>query len=189
MERLVMKQISVAQPVFHGKEQEYVLECMNSTRISSCGKFIDAFERQFALFCETDFALTCNSGTAALHLAMLAHDVGPGDEVIVPALTYIATANAVVYCGGTPVFADAEPDTGNIDPNKIEQLINSRTRGIIVVHLYGHPVDMDPIMEIAERHNLFVVEDAAEALGALYKGRKVGSIGSIGTFSFSAIKS
>jgi perosamine synthetase len=110
--------------------------------------------------------------------------VGPGDEVIVPTLTYVATANAVVYCGAQPVFVDSEPDTWNIDPSLIEEKITSRTKGIIVVHLYGHPVDMDPVLATAEKHGLFVVEDAAEAHGAEYKGRRVGTLGVIGTFSF-----
>jgi perosamine synthetase len=179
-----MKSISIASPVFAGREKEYVLKCMDSTRISSSGEFIDAFEEKFASFCGVKHALTCNNGTSALHLALAAMGVRPGDEVIVPALTYVATANAVVYCGGTPVFADVEESTGNIDPHDLARVLTSRTKGIVVVHLYGHPANMDPIMQFARRHNLFVIEDAAEAHGALYKGKKIGSIGDAATFSF-----
>ena len=114
----------------------------------------------------------------------MAYDLKFGDEVIVPTLTYIATANSVKYCGATPVFVDSESETWNMDPSKIEAKITKKTKGIIVVHLYGHPVDMDPIMKIAKKHNLFVIEDAAEAHGATYKDRKVGSIGNVGVFSF-----
>jgi perosamine synthetase len=128
--------------------------------------------------------VSCTNGTVALHLALLALGIGPGDEVIVPTLTFVATANAVRYCGATPVFVDCESETWNIDPGLIESRITSKTKAIIVVHLYGHPVDMDAVMSLADRYRLFVVEDAAEAHGAIYRGRMVGSIGHIGTFSF-----
>jgi perosamine synthetase len=120
----------------------------------------------------------------ALHAALLGHGVGPGDEVIVPTLTYVATANCVRYCGATPVFVDSEPETWNLDPTRLEELVGPRTKGIVPVHLYGHPADMDPILEVAEKHGLFVLEDAAEAHGARYKNRIVGSIGSSAMFSF-----
>ena len=157
---------------------------MQTSWISSLGKYVTGFEEAFAEFCGTEHAVTCSNGTTALHLALLALGVKPGDEVIVPTLTYVATANAVVYCGAKPVFVDSEPETWNMDPAQIEALITPRTKGIIVVHLFGHPVDMDPIMDIARRHGLFVLEDAAEAHGAEYKGRRVGSIGHAATFSF-----
>ena len=176
--------IPVASPALIGKEKEYVLDCLESTWISSSGKYIDLFERNFAEFCGTNYGISCCNGTAALHLALMAFDIGSGDEVIVPTLTFVATANAVTYCGAKPIFVDSEPETWNIDPSKIEEKITKNTKGIIVVHLYGHPVDMDPIIEIAENYGLFVIEDAAEAHGAEYKGRRVGSIGDIGTFSF-----
>src|ERR1700733_2419194 len=179
-----IRKIAVASPCFNGNEKQYLIECIESTRISAEGKFVRDFEQQFAEFCQAKHALTCSNGTVAIHLALLAHDLKPGDEVIVPTLTYIATANAVMYCGGTPVFVDSEPETWNIDPKRIEDAITEKTKGIIVVHLYGHPTDMDPVMEIARKHNLFVIEDAAEAHGALYKGQKVGSIGHSATFSF-----
>lgn len=176
--------IPVASPALIGNEKKYVLDCLESTWISSSGKYIDLFERKFADFCGAKNGVSCCNGTAALHLALMALNVGPGDEVIIPTLTYIATANAVTYCGAKPVFVDSEPETWNIDPFKIEEKITKDTKGVIVVHLYGHPVDMDPVMEIAEKYNLFVIEDAAEAHGAEYKGRRVGSIGTVGTFSF-----
>jgi perosamine synthetase len=178
------QRIPVAAPALVGREREYVLDCMDSTWISSNGKYLDRFESQFADFCGVRHAVSCCNGTVAVHLALLAHGVGPGDEVIVPTLTYVATANPVVYCGARPVFVDAEPRTWNMDPERVLEAITPRTRGIVVVHLYGHPVDMDPILEHAERHGLWVIEDAAEAHGATYKQRIAGSMGSLGTFSF-----
>lgn len=178
------KYIHVASPDLNGNEKKYVTDCIDSGWISSAGKYTDEFERRFASFSRTKHGVSCCNGTVALHLALLAEGVGPGDEVIVPTLTYIATANAVTYCGAKPIFVDSEPETWNINPELIEEKITRKTKGIIVVHLYGHPVDMDPVMDAARRHDLFVIEDAAEAHGALYKGRMAGSIGDIGAFSF-----
>lgn len=176
--------IPVAQPALTGNETKYVLDCLRSSWISSTGEYVRRFEAEFAAFCGVPHAVSCCNGTAALHLALAALGVTAGDEVIVPALTYIATANAVTYCGGRPVFVDSEPEGWNIDPEKIERAITPHTKGIIVVHLYGNPADMDPIMELAHRHGLFVVEDAAEAHGAEYLEHKIGSIGDAATFSF-----
>jgi perosamine synthetase len=176
--------IPVAAPMLAGNEKKYVMDCLDSNWISSRGTYIERFENAFADFCGARHALSCTNGTTALHLALLALGVGAGDEVIVPTLTFVATANAVTYCGARPVMIDAEPRTWNINPCLIEEKITPRTRGIIVVHLYGHPVDMDPVIEIARRHGLFVLEDAAEAHGAIYKGQVAGSIGDIATFSF-----
>ncbi len=178
------RHIPVAAPSFVGNERAYVMDCLESTWISSNGPYIERFEESFAEFCNAKHALSCCNGTVALHLALLALGVAPGDEVIVPTLTYVATANAVTYCGARPVFVDSEPETGSLDPQLLERIITERTRGIVVVHLYGHPVDMDPVLDIARKHGLFVVEDAAEAHGAEYKGRRIGSIGDIATFSF-----
>lgn len=178
------KRIPVACPVFPGNEKKYVNECLETSWVSSIGRFIPEFEGEFARFVDVEHAVAANNGTSALHLALLGMGVEPGDEVLIPTLTFIATANAVHYCGARPVLVDSEPRTMNIDPAKIEEKITPRTRGIIVVHLYGHAADMDPILEIARRHNLWVVEDAAEAHGALYKGRKVGGLTEIGSFSF-----
>jgi perosamine synthetase len=176
--------IPVAAPALVGNEKAYVMDCLESTWISSAGKYIVQFERAFAGFCGVRHGLSCSNGTVALHLALLALGIGPGDEVIVPTLTFVATANAVVYCGARPVFVDSEPETWNLDPGSLEALITPQTKAIVVVHLYGHPVDMDAVLAVARKHSLWVVEDAAEAHGAEYKGRRVGSLGHIATFSF-----
>jgi perosamine synthetase len=176
--------IPVAHPVLSGNERKYVDECIDTAWISSVGRFISAFETEFARYIETPHALACCNGTVALHLALLGIGCGPGDEVIVPTLTYIASANAVTYCGATPVFVDVDPRTFNLDPVQVESRITPRTKAIMAVHLYGHPADMDPLIELAARHRLALIEDAAESHGALYKGRKTGSIGEVGVFSF-----
>jgi len=178
------KFIPVSHPVLTGNETKYVGECLQTSWISSIGRFIALFEDSFAQFCGLTHAVACSSGTSALHLALLALDVGLGDEVIVPTLTYVAAANAIRYCGARPVFVDSEPDTWNLDPGQIEERITARTRGILAVHLYGHPAEMDPIVELARRYGLFVIEDAAEAHGAEYRGRRVGALGDLATFSF-----
>lgn len=143
-----------------------------------------AFEQEFAEYCQTRFCLGISSGTEALHLALAACGVGPGDEVITVPNTYIATVFAISYVGAKPVFVDVDPDTFNIDPQQIERKITARTKAILPVHLYGQCVDMDAVMEIARRHGLHVIEDAAHAHGAMYHGRKAGSLGRIGCFSF-----
>lgn len=175
--------IPVAHPVFAGNEKEYVNQCLDTLWIAS-GEFIQRFEDAFAAFCGVPHALTCNNGTSALHLALMAHGLDPGDEVIVPTLSYISAANAVRYCGACPVFVDSEPRTMTIDPAGIEDRITPRTKGIIAVHLYGHPADMDRIKEMAARRGLFLIEDGAEAHGARYRGRMVGSLADACTFSF-----
>jgi len=176
--------IHIASPVFNGNEKKYIDDCIDSGWISSVGSYINKFEKKFASFIGVKHAVSCSNGTVALHIPLLAYGIKPGDEVIVPTFTYIATANAVRYCGATPIFVDSEPRTWNLDVNKIEEKITKKTKGIIVVHIYGHPVDMDPIMKIAKKYKLFVIEDAAEAHGAKYKGKLVGGIGHVGTFSF-----
>jgi perosamine synthetase len=176
--------IPVSAPALVGNEKKYVMDCLESAWISSNGKYIDLFEASFREFCGTRHAISCSNGTVALHVPLVALNVQPGDEVLVPALTFVATANAVTYCGARPVFVDSEPGTWNMDPQEIARKITPRTKGIIVVHLYGHPADMDRILAVAKAHNLFVIEDAAEAHGAEYKGKRVGGIGRVGTFSF-----
>ena len=176
--------IPVAHPVLDGNEAKYVAECLETSWISSTGRFIPAFEEAFARFCGVKHAVAVNNGTTALHLALVALDLQPGDEVIVPDLTYIASANTVRYCGATPVFVDNDRETLNLDPALIEAKITPRTRGIMPVHLYGHPCEMDAITAIAARHGLWVLEDAAEAIGAVYKGRRTGGLGLAATFSF-----
>jgi perosamine synthetase len=179
-----MKQISVAQPKMVGNERAYVLDCLDTNWISSNGKYIGKFEEAFARFCGTKHAVAANNGTTALHLALVGLGVGPGDEVIIPTVTYIATANAVRYCGAKPVLVDVCPLTMNIDPSQIEIKVTPRTRGIIAVHLYGHPADMVRVSQVASAHGLWVLEDAAEAHGAEVNGRKVGSLAKCATFSF-----
>lgn len=179
-----MKRISVAEPKLAGNERKYVLDCLDTNWISSNGKYIGAFEQAFATFCGTKHAIAANNGTTALHLALVALDLQPGDEVIIPTVTYIATANAVRYCGATPVLVDVCADTMNIDPKEVEKKITKRTRGIIPVHLYGHPADMDSINAIARQHDLWVLEDAAEAHGAEVNGKRVGNLADCATFSF-----
>ncbi len=176
--------IPVAAPVLAGREKEYVADCMESGWISSAGKYVELFEAEFAKFCGVRHAISCCNGTAALHLSLAALGVGPGDEVIVPTLTFVATANAVTYCGARPVFVDSEPETWNLDPAQVASKITPRTKGIIAVHLYGNPVDVDALRELASRHGLFLLEDAAEAHGALHGGRHAGSLGDVAAFSF-----
>jgi perosamine synthetase len=180
----IYPRIPVAAPVLDGRETEYVLECLSTSWISSVGRFINEFERAFAEFCGVKHAIATNNGTTALHLALVALGVKPGDEVIVPSLTYIASANVVRYCSATPVFVDNHVGTFNMDAEAARGQITSRTKGILPVHLYGHPVDLDPLLELADEHELFVLEDAAEAVGARYKGRHIGGHGTCATFSF-----
>jgi perosamine synthetase len=178
------RKISVAAPLIGENEKRYVAECLDSTWISSNGHYISRFEQDFARFCGVKHAIATNNGTTALHLALVALGIGPADEVIVPTLSYVATANAVRYCGATPVLIDCDGETLNIDWCAIEEKITPHTRAIMPVHLYGHPADMDPILALASKHHLYIVEDAAEAHGAKYKGRPTGSIGTCATFSF-----
>ena len=176
--------IPVAEPCIGDEELKNVVEAVKSGWISSKGKFIEEFEREFAKYCGVKYGVATANGTVALHLALKALGIGKGDEVIVPTLTFVATANAVIYCNAKPVFVDSHPNYWCIDPEKIEKAITPKTRAIIPVHLYGHPCDMDYIMEIAGKHGLYVIEDVAEAHGAEYKGRKVGSFGDVACFSF-----
>jgi perosamine synthetase len=166
------------------KELEYVTDCIRSGWVSSLGEYVRRFEREFAAYCGVRYGVATHNGTVALHLALAALGIGPGDEVILPSLTFVATANAVAYTGAKPVFADSEPYTWNIDPEAVARLITPRTRAIIAVHLYGHPADMDPLRALADQNGLTIIEDAAEAHGARYKGRRVGSLGGVAIFSF-----
>lgn len=179
-----MKNIPVYQPSLSGREKEYVLDCLDSTWISSKGSYINRFEQGFAEKINVKHATSVSNGTVALHLALVALGIGPEDEVIVPTLTYIASVNAIAYTGAKPVFVDSLRTTWQVDPDDIRRKITTKTRAIMVVHLYGHPCDMDAIMKIADEYGLFVVEDCAEAFGSLYKGKPVGGIGHISTFSF-----
>lgn len=176
--------IPVYRPFIGETEKRYVNEALDSTWISSRGVFLDRFEKEFPAFLGAEHGVATCNGTVSLHLALVALGIGAGDEVIVPTFTYIASVNAIHYTGATPVFVDSDRDTWNLDPRLIEDLITERTKAVMVVHLYGQPADMDPIMEIARRRGLAVIEDAAEAHGALYRGRAVGTIGTASSFSF-----
>jgi perosamine synthetase len=174
----------VYQPLLAGNEKKYVNECLDSTWISSKGRFIAEFENRFKSYIGIRHASAVSNGTVALHLSLLALGIGPGTEVIVPTLTYIASVNAIAYTGATPVFCDSARNTWQMDPDDVRRKITARTKAIMAVHLYGHPCDMDELVKIAREHELFLVEDCAEAFGAYYDGRHVGRFGDIGTFSF-----
>jgi len=182
------RQIPVCEPVIGEQELRYVTDCVKTNWISSKGRYVTEFEAQFAAYCGAKEGIATTSGTTALHLALATLKVGPGDEVILPAFTMMATAFAVMYCGARPVLVDADPETWNMDPSLLAEKITGKTRVILPVHIYGHPCDMDPIRELAGDHRAVVVEDAAEAHGAEYRGRRAGSIGQIGCFSFYANK-
>ncbi len=158
-------------------------EVLDNTAYSH-GPFVEKFEKDLASYCGTRYALGVNSGTSALHLAMMALGIGPGEEVILPANTFIATAWGVSYLNAIPVFVDCDPETWNIDPSKIEAKITSKTKAIIGVHLYGQPFDIEAVAAIAKKHNLLMIEDCAQAIGAEYKGKKTGGFGEMGCFSF-----
>lgn len=176
--------LPVSRPDLSGNETRYVTEALEEGWISSTGRFLERFESEFAAFCGTRHAIACCNGTVALHLALLALGIGPGDEVLVPSFTYVASANAVTYTGALPVFVDSEPVHWNLDPELVEAAITPRTKAILAVHLYGHPADMRALRAIAERHGLDLVEDAAEAHGAEVEGKRVGGLGRVATFSF-----
>jgi perosamine synthetase len=178
------KFIPVAEPSLKGNELKYVTDAVLSTWISSRGEYIDRFEEGFASFCGSKFGVAVSNGSVAIHLALKAMDIGPGDEVIVPDFTFAATINSVIHCGATPVIVDVLQDSWCIDPQATSAAITSKTKAIIPVHIYGQPCDMDSIMKLAHLHGLYVLEDAAEAHGATYQGKKVGSIGHAATFSF-----
>lgn len=180
--------IPVNQPVIGETEKAYVMDCLETGWISSAGKYVKEFEEKFAKYCDCKYAVTASNGTTAIHLALKSLDISVGDEVLVPSFTMAGSVYPIVQCGAKPVFVDSEMDTYNLDVDDLRKKITPAAKAIMVVHLYGHPADMDPIMDLARQHNLYVIEDAAEAHGALYKERKVGCIGDIGCFSFYANK-
>ncbi|KKM16310.1 hypothetical protein LCGC14_1687160, partial [marine sediment metagenome] len=180
--------IPVAEPILGEEELKNVIEAIKTGWISSKGKFITEFENGFARYCGVKFGVTTSNGTAALHLALKALGIKEGDEIIIPDLTFVATASTVKYCNAKPVLVDIHPNYWCIHPEKIEEMITSKTKAIIPVHLYGNSCDMDPIMHIAREHDLYVIEDAAEAHGGKYKGKMLGSFGDISCFSFYANK-
>lgn len=183
-----MKNIPVCTPFLNGNENKYVADAMETGWISSAGHYVKDFEEQFAKYCDCNYGVAVCNGTVALHLALTALGIKAGDEVILPDFTMIASAFAICYTGAKPVFVDADKDTWNIDVNKIEEKITPRTKAIMPVHIFGNPCNMDEITKIAKKHNLFIIEDAAEAHGATWNGRKVGSFSDIASFSFFANK-
>jgi len=180
--------IPVANPDIGEEELRNVIEAVKSGWISSKGRFIEEFERDFADFIGVKYGIAVSNGTAALHLALVALGVGPDDEVIVPDITFASPASMVKVCGAKPVLVDVDPNYWCIDPNELQRHITPRTKALIVVHLYGHPAKMNEIMEIAEDHGIYVIEDCAEAHGAEFRGKKVGSFGHVSCFSFYANK-
>jgi perosamine synthetase len=176
--------IPIAAPHFAGNEMAYVADCIRSGWVSSKGPYVQRFEEGMAAWCGVRHGIATSSGTNALHLALLACGIGPGDEVVVPALSYVASANAVSYTGAVPVFVDVNMETWNLDPTLIEHKITPRTKAIMAVHLYGHPLDMNFLCQIAQNCNLYLIEDACQAHGSEYEGKRVGGIGDIGCFSF-----
>lgn len=176
--------ISVLEPFMHGNELKYVTECIETNWISSQGKFVNQFEKIFEDYHNETHALAVSNGTVALHLALVSLGVGPGDEVIIPDLTFAASANAVIHTGATPVFCEIDPVSWCIDPTEIKQLIGPRTKAIMPVHLYGQPCEMNTIQSLCNEEGLLLIEDCAEALGSEWKGQKVGTFGDASTFSF-----
>lgn len=176
--------IPVYTPYFGGREKEYVNQCLDSTWISSKGEFIARFERAFSEYTGASYATTVSNGTVAIHLALEALGIGPGDEVIVPTLTYVASVNTILQTGAKPVFVDSLESSWQIDPQDVAAKVTSRTKAVMAVHLYGLPCDMDTLKQICSEHKLYLVEDCAEAFGTWYKGCHVGTFGDIATFSF-----
>lgn len=180
--------IPLCIPEIRGNEWKYVKDCLDTNWVSSVGSYVNKFEEDFAKYLNVKEAVVTMNGTAALELALRSIGIGEGDEVIVSSLTFISPVNTIKYVGAEPVFVDVCRDTYVMDADKIEELITPKTKAILPVHIYGHPVDMDKIMKISEKHNLYVIEDATEALGSLYKRKAVGTIGHIGCFSFNGNK-
>jgi perosamine synthetase len=176
--------IPVYQPLFEGNEKRYVNECLDSSWISSKGAFINRFENAFAQSIGAEYTTSVCNGTVALHLALDTLGIGPGDEVIVPTLTYVASVNTILQTGATPVFVDSLPDSWQVDPKDVLAKLSKKTKAVMAVHLYGLPCDMDPLTSICQKHNLMMIEDCAEAFGTRYKGQHVGTFGDAATFSF-----
>ena len=180
--------IPLCVPEIKGNEWKYVKECLDTSWVSSVGAFVDRFEDEFAKYEEAEVAVVTMNGTAALQLALNTLNIGEGDEVIVSSMTFISPVNTIKYVGATPVFVDVCRDTFVMDAEKVEELITDNTKAIMPIHIYGYPVDMDKINKIAKKYGLYVIEDATEALGTIYKGKKAGTIGDIGCFSFNGNK-
>lgn len=179
--------IPIARPDIEADEINAVMETMKSGWVTQ-GKKVEKFEKSFSRYCGVKYGVAANTGTAALHVALAAIGIKQGDEVITTPLSCVATSNPILYLNARPIFVDIEAATLNIDPTLIEKKITPKTKAILPVHLFGHPVDLDPLIEVAEKHGLYVVEDAAESHGAKYKGKRVGSFGDVSCFSFYADK-
>ncbi len=180
--------IPVNQPLLNGREKELLCECIETGWISSDGPFVKEFENKFSNYIGSEYGIAVCNGTAAIETALFAAGINCGDEVIMPSFTIISCALAVLRLRAVPVLVDVEPDTWNMNTDQIEARITGKTKAIMPVHIYGHPVDMDPVLEIAKKNNLLVIEDAAEVHGAEYKGNKCGSLGNISSWSFYANK-
>ena len=176
--------IPIYQPSLKGNEKKYVTKCLDTNWISSKGEFVNLFEKKFASYVGTNYATSVSNGTIALHLAMLTLGIGEGDEVIVPTFTYIASVNAITYVNAKPIFVDSEEEYWQIDTDSIEDKITSKTKAILAVHLYGHPCNMDKLIQICKKYKIFLIEDCAEAIGSKYNGEFVGTFGDISTYSF-----
>ena len=183
-----MDSIPVNIPRLSGNEHKYLAECVTTGWISSEGPFIKRFETQFAEYIGKDYGIAVSSGSAALDIAIRALNIGKGDEVIMPTFTIISPAQSIVNEGATPVLVDCDPLTWNMDVSQIEAKISSKTKAILIVHIYGLPVDIDPVLELAKKYNLKIIEDAAEVHGQTYNGKRCGSFGDISIFSFYANK-
>ena len=182
--RLLIHNDPISKPTVTTEEVRLVSDAVSSGWISSIGQYINRFEEEFASYIGVRHCVATSNGTVAIHLALKALDIGPGDEVIVPDLSFVSTATAVVHAGATPIFADVRYSDWCIDLESVKNLISSQTKAIIPVHLYGHPANMRGLCDLASKYNLYVIEDAAEAHGAEFEGKKVGSIGTCSTFSF-----
>lgn len=180
--------IPLCIPEVRGNEWKYIKDCLDTNWVSSVGSYVNKFEEDFTKFVKCKNAVVTMNGTSALELALRTLNIGEGDEVIVSSMTFISPVNAIKYVGANPVFVDVCEDTWVMDANKIEELVTEKTKAILPIHIYGYPVDMDKVMEIANKYNLYVIEDATESLGATYKGKYAGTIGDIGCFSFNGNK-
>lgn len=185
--------LALHEPFFDDREKQLVVECVESTFVSSVGKFVTEFEEKIAEFCGIKRAVACVNGTNALHLALVLAGVKPGDKVITQALTFIATANAISYCGAEPVFVDVDKDTMGMSPEKLEECLrknegNSKIKAVVPMHTFGHPCRIDKIKEICDKYNVKLIEDCAESLGSYYKGLHTGNFGEIGVLSFNGNK-
>jgi perosamine synthetase len=179
-----MNKYPVYQPSLKGNERKYLNDCLDDNWLTWQGKYVRQFEKSFAQYIGSEYATSTCNASVALHVALLALGIGPGDEVIVPTLTYIASVNAIVYCGAKPVFADSDKDTWQLDPVDVRKRITPQTKAIMAVHIYGHPCEMDELREIAQGNDIALIEDAAESFGSKYKDQFTGTIGDIGVFSF-----